>query len=323
MPEHARPRTNEARIAFLQSAEQRERCQNLLLPDLAAALTTCHQRMGTLYFREIDMEAERMRLCAERKSAFARLSQLIRHYWQTLRLQVRRGELPKEAFIHVSLNQLGRNLRLVRMGEKLTAARSLLAGATTMESMGWQLHQEPGADEIAAALEHVRTVMKAHDSHVTGLLALRKTMKAEAARADLVYHQVYHSVRAALHGRRPAEKRVTLRQYGIIFRYRPDRDRAHLKEKPKTAASTTNETIYENRAPMTPDEIGEVRDRQTLGHILPMPAKVEPAGRPPTVEVPRKEREQRRRRIRQMLRRLKRHKPRRHLKRRPPLEPAA
>ena len=313
MPEHAKPRTNQARLAFLHAAEQRERCQALLLPDLAKTLYTCHRRFDTLYFRELDMEAERMRLCAERKAAFRELNTLIRHYWQGLRLQVRRGELPVEAFQYIGLNRSGRNLKLVRMQDKMVAARWLVGGTTIMEALGWQLHQQPAACEIDAALIRIRALMTEHDNHLARLTRLRATLKKEARQVDVVYHKVYHGVRLALYGRRAAEKRVTLRQYGVVFRYRPDRDRP-------LSQSTREVNVAPGQAlSNTPDEVRETEDRQQLGHLIPLKALPKPVAKPTVADVSHEERQRQRTRIRQMLRRLHRRKP----KRRALVNPAA
>ena len=234
MPEHVPPRTNQSRLIFLQDACRQDRHAGILPADVSDELKACLSLFYGLFFRKIDMEAERMRLCHERKRAFSYLNMLIRHYWQAFRSSVRHGRLPVEAWQYIGLNQSGRNRRLVRMSEKLTAARYLVNGAEKLESDGWPVPEQPSAKEVAEAMQQATALTTAYDSHVVCLQELEATLKSAAKRVDRIYHLVFHHIRIELKPRGKATTRRMMRNHGIVFRYRADRDRvdrqAVLKE---------------------------------------------------------------------------------------------
>ena len=241
MPEHAPPRTHQARLVFLQNASQRDRYDSLLSQRLSSALNTLFEGFNTLFFRELDLTADRKSYLDRRKTALTGLNMLIRHYWQGLRLQVRRGELPKTAFLEIGLNSEGHNLRLVRISEKLHAAKMLVAGAAAMKKRGWQLHEQPAACEVEAALTRITHLNTALHRLERDLAALKQSLTEKAARIDILYGQLYHEIGYALYGRSAAEKRRARRNYGFVFRYRPDRDGSQ-KEHETNEIQETGET---------------------------------------------------------------------------------
>ena len=229
MPEHKPPRTIQTRLTFLQDACRRNRIQSLLPDDVTVELEACLHLFDPLVFCEVDGEAERLRLSQARKQAFARLNMLIRHYWQAMRSMMRLGMLSPAAWLDVGLNKAGRNLRLVRMSEKLNAARLLVSGAAVMQARGWQVPSQPEAAEVAAAAEQARTLIRAYDNHTLQRMEQQQTLKTVMARIDRVYHQVFHYLKIELRHTGAAATRRIMRQYGIVFRYRPDRDRVPEK----------------------------------------------------------------------------------------------
>ena len=236
MPEVALPRTHRARMALLESISQREQSLALLPSWLSTRFDVLRAQFHTRYTQECELVAERQCLHAEKERALVDLNMLIRHYWHGIRLQVRRRELPVEAFIHIGLNREGRNLRLVRIGEKLNAARMLVGGAAEMASWGWQLHQQPAADDVRAAAERVIALDSGYGHVADRLVRLQRTMKAEAGVIDRIFRQIYQSIRLALREWPAAGQRQILRHYGFSFRYRPDRDGpARRRSQPSTS----------------------------------------------------------------------------------------
>ena len=307
MPELAPPRTHRARMAFLHSASQREQRLGLLPAWLSVRLYALEQQFAAFYEREGDLAAEKQRLYDRKQEALASLNMLIRHYWQGIRLQVRRAELPAEAFLYLGLNREGRNLRLVRVGEKLNAARLLVGGAEQMTSRGWTLHQQPAACEVEAAEKQAIALVTRHGQVADQLIQLRQAMKEKAEIIDRICRQIYRSIQLALFGRSAAEQRLILRHYGFAFRYRPDRDRVPRRQAVRTddtgRQSQTDEAVYQ-----------DLRDRELLGHDPPQTVRDPSPKRqdPPSQE----ERRHRATEKRQFMRRLVRNDPYRRSKNR-------
>ena len=319
MPELAPPRTHHARMAFLDSAAVREACLGLLPSWLAAKLDTQRQRFAAMYEQANDLTAERCRLLGEKEQALAGLNMLIRHYWHGIRVQVRLGQLPTEAFLHLGLNQAGRNLRLVRIGEKLNAARLLVGGAEHMTSLGWTLHQQPAACEIEASAGRVLALSTRYGEKDRQLARLQIAMKEEVIAIRQVYGQVYQSIRASLLDRSAAEKRLILRHYGYIFRYRRDRDRPATGKRQRPGQETVRAEHAAKRANHNSahdEEIRSLQDRYDLGHLEMM--RSEPDREPERVdrEPGREERQRRATMERQFMRRLVRNDPYRRSKNR-------
>ena len=288
MPELAPPRTHTARMAFLDSASTRESALNLLQPWLAEKLYAARCRFVALYEREGELAAQLAEVYAEKEQALSRLNMFIRHYWQAIRVQVRRGELPVETFLHLGLNRAGRNLRLVRISEKLNAARLVVAGAELMASQGWSLPQQPAACEVEAIAEQVK-MLTSQCGQVEGQYTrLRNEMAEMAAEIGVIYGQVYRSVKLVLHDRPDAEKRLILRHYGYLFRYRRGRDQItrNTRQQPSAPGPAQTTRAPGPNKPVPAEEVQSRWDREALGqHRQPETANVQtPKQKSPTRE---------------------------------------
>lgn len=222
MPSYRRPRSDNARLTFLNSSlivGQRDanRKEPFISPLTLDQISVLMPKYEAAILEEDSRLAQREKAILKQTVSMETLKKHIRDFWVVLRRRRKRLKQPPSLLMYYKLTLKGISPNPTRNSEWLSIARKLIQGDFNAVKGGYSPMLNPSADEVKAAFQAARSdvvEVKAGDRKYDLAQTATGIIRSEAN--DLI-REIMEELRFNLrHVDRPSQRRV-MRSYGARF----------------------------------------------------------------------------------------------------------
>lgn len=222
MPQYQAPTSDEARLAFLETASKTATTdlaagRKSITPETLAGVKAFVPVFRPLYEALTKTLAGRMKEVREREEARAVLDTYVRDFWEVLKRRAHRMHQPAEILAFYGLAADGNVPDITTFEQLVTLADGIVTGETSAVAAGYPAMANPSAAEVAAVLANARTQAADVPGVDRTYSEAQVAIAAQRAKADELLSDIMDDLRSSLRRFDAPTQRRIMRGYGATF----------------------------------------------------------------------------------------------------------